>query len=71
MKIPSILQIIKRTRESAAEKRNQRDHEKAALNSRICPYCNGSGLDNNNPVNPLVGQPRSCMVCGGRGRVPL
>ena len=49
----------------------ERHTEKDRLNYRVCPYCHGSGLDNNNPVTPLTMQPQNCTVCGGSGRVPI
>ncbi|MDO4219761.1 MAG: hypothetical protein Q4D22_00815 [Candidatus Saccharibacteria bacterium] len=70
MKLSSILESIRSKTRHAGEKPTCKS-DKTRLNDRVCPYCNGSGIDNSHPANTLTMQPQRCSVCGGRGRIPL
>lgn len=51
--------------------KHKRNAEKTApYNERLCPYCNGSGINPRSPTDYATMQPQRCSVCGGRGRVP-
>ncbi len=71
MKTSPIANFFRRARQQFIDRRTQRIIETAAQNGRICPYCNGSGIDNNSHVNSFSGCPSRCPVCGGRGRIPI
>ena len=70
MKFSSILRSI-RFKSSQASQKSEHKSDRDRLNDRVCPYCNGSGIDNHNPTNALTMQPQRCSICGGRGRIPL
>ena len=56
-------------RESIRKLRKHTD-DPAPYNERLCPYCNGSGINPRIPTDYATMQPQRCAVCGGRGRVP-
>jgi DnaJ-class molecular chaperone len=65
MKKPSIINLFRRKREKGKELPCER------LNYRLCPYCHGSGINNDSKTNTLSTQPQRCPICGGVGRTPI
>ena len=57
--ISEIMRLLKKRRE-----------KKEYLNEKLCPYCNGSGINSQSPTDFGTMQPQRCSICGGRGRIP-
>ena len=51
--------------------KDQKPDKAPRLNERICPYCGGSGINNDYRLSTISGTPPRCGICGGRGRIPI
>lgn len=71
MKTSPITNFFRRIGQQYVDRRTQHIIENATQRGRICPYCHGSGIDNNSRANSISGCPSRCPVCGGRGRIPI